>query len=216
VYEPNFDYRGRGHLSWRQWEDLMDERCARCEAIDGLGIQVRTDATMTPYDPSAGPTRGIMYYLRNGWEGTRAAMKPRWPPGFLAETMSAERPYQEHMAWVTRWILNGKGESISRDTTFEIWNDMAQWIEKRLFCGNLSPTAQWWHYRREKRGFYGYGGTADPHIINPWERLGQGDETKKKASAPSKYDSRFADVYGPRGRGFLETMYYLGPNVVKN
>lgn len=69
-------------------------------------ISVQTQATMTPYDPSAGGTRPIMHYLVNGWEGERAHMRPRWPEG-VGPLMAPSRPYLPYLSSISRYLVNG-------------------------------------------------------------------------------------------------------------
>ncbi len=70
-------------------------------------IGVHTLATMTPYDPSAGGTRPIMYYLKRGWIGDRAHMRPRWPNG-VVPFMAGNRPYQPYLSLISRYVISGR------------------------------------------------------------------------------------------------------------
>lgn len=70
-------------------------------------IAAETLATMTPYDPTAGGTRPIMYYLKRGWRGRRAIMRPRWPDG-IAGWVHAAKPYQKYMRGISRYIISGR------------------------------------------------------------------------------------------------------------
>lgn len=70
-------------------------------------VGVHTLATMTPYDRSAGGTKPIMHYLRHGWRGNRAMMRPRWPNG-VAPFIYSAKPYLPHMSLISRFIITGK------------------------------------------------------------------------------------------------------------
>ena len=204
-----FDFDSPRGKSWMDWERRLRQQEARANAAHGLTVTLTTKATMTPYDPSAGPTMKIMHYLKHGWAGGRARMMPRWPGG-IAQWIREAQPYRDYALALARWVLIGPGTRVPGHISDGIGESMKQWIIENLLTGGMSPSEQYDQYRSGEGGAYGPRSGKSPEElrkINLWEKDKSEDaKIKKRASFPSRRDSRFADVYASRGPGFLESM----------